>query len=253
MAKSGRIIRHYRPNLAVLFAVAPFALVAAVMWDRWPALPHQLLVAAVDWADRTGLTWLNGFLQRLEGQWLVTAMLTVLAVCMVYAIFQRTGLLRDARALSRPGNGRSVMAHIVDTISGRPTGFHINVESETWQRMHFIHGRSALTAPLRVCLWAFPVVGFLGTVLGISNAVSDLPGAFEDDSKRQNVLDGLHVAFDTTFVGLFASVVLIVGLHVLDGAWDRNELLLEAPDGETGGLPDQTGTDDSGPPAEKSA
>ncbi len=62
-------------------------------------------------------------------------------------------------------------------------------------------------------IWAVPVLGFIGTVLGLSSAVGNfgnvLGQAAEINALRgalQEVTGGLSVAFDTTLVGLVAAV-----------------------------------------------
>ena len=62
-------------------------------------------------------------------------------------------------------------------------------------------------------IWAIPVLGFIGTVLGLSQAIAKLGGAFAEmadmDKIRivmQGVTGGLATAFDTTFVALVAAL-----------------------------------------------
>ena len=78
--------------------------------------------------------------------------------------------------------------------------------------------------PLRLAQWAFPVVGFIGTVIGVSGAVRTLPQVMKDENKLNELLSSLHTAFDTTFAGLAASVLVMLMLYFLDALWDRNEL-----------------------------
>lgn len=62
-------------------------------------------------------------------------------------------------------------------------------------------------APLTTILWAIPIVGFLGTVMGITIAVANIsPDQLE--SSLGNVTGGLAVAFDTTALALGLSLVL---------------------------------------------
>ena len=65
---------------------------------------------------------------------------------------------------------------------------------------------------LKVFLWAIPILGFIGTVQGLSQAVSSLsagssdPGALKDSIN--NLTGGLGVAFDTTLLGLVLSMIM---------------------------------------------
>ena len=69
---------------------------------------------------------------------------------------------------------------------------------------------------VKVFLWAIPIMGFIGTVLGISTAIAGLAGGLGEmggDMDRlmdqlTNVTVGLGVAFDTTLVALCMSIVL---------------------------------------------
>ena len=70
-------------------------------------------------------------------------------------------------------------------------------------------------AIVRVFVWAIPILGFIGTVLGISQAIAgfsaDTTGA-EDMGRLMEsinaVTGGLGVAFDTTLVALVMSIIL---------------------------------------------
>ncbi len=68
---------------------------------------------------------------------------------------------------------------------------------------------------LKVFIWAIPILGFIGTVLGISDAVSGLGGELDasdmEKIKKQlgTVTTGLGVAFDTTLVALVMSLLVM--------------------------------------------
>jgi biopolymer transport protein ExbB/TolQ len=64
-------------------------------------------------------------------------------------------------------------------------------------------------------IWAIPVLGFIGTVLGLSSAIGDFGKVLETAQQietlkgaLQKVSGGLSVAFDTTLCGLVAAVLL---------------------------------------------
>lgn len=68
---------------------------------------------------------------------------------------------------------------------------------------------------INVCVWAIPVLGFIGTVQGLSQAIGDfgsvLSGSAELEaikSSLQEVTRGLAVAFETTLQGLLAALGL---------------------------------------------
>ena len=60
----------------------------------------------------------------------------------------------------------------------------------------------------------FPAVGFIGTVVGVSLAIGGL-GDVLDSGETAPLLEGLRIAFDTTLIGLVASVVLTALLHLV--------------------------------------
>ena len=65
---------------------------------------------------------------------------------------------------------------------------------------------------VRIIIWATPMLGFLGTVMGITQALGDLAGQQigEDlNGAMQGLFSGLYVAFDTTAVALTLSIVLM--------------------------------------------
>ena len=61
---------------------------------------------------------------------------------------------------------------------------------------------------IRTITWAIPILGFLGTVIGITLAISDLTPE-QLDSSLADVTQGLGFAFDTTALALAMSIVLV--------------------------------------------
>src|SRR5262249_53577526 len=73
---------------------------------------------------------------------------------------------------------------------------------------------STSMATVNYLAWAIPALGFVGTIRGIGLALTLTPGA---SVELQQFLDvttrSLSVAFDTTFVALLLSLVLMFLLH----------------------------------------
>lgn len=74
----------------------------------------------------------------------------------------------------------------------------------------------------RVLIWAIPILGFIGTVVGLGSAVSGfsdfLAGAAGLDAIKDaigDVTQGLGMAFDTTLLALILSVILMFPLSVV--------------------------------------
>lgn len=75
---------------------------------------------------------------------------------------------------------------------------------------------------VRLFVWAIPILGFLGTVIGIAQAMGNLsPQALENSMPQ--VMAGLTVAFDTTKLALGLSIVLMFAQFLTDRA--ENALL----------------------------
>ena len=65
---------------------------------------------------------------------------------------------------------------------------------------------------LNVFIWAIPILGFIGTVIGISAAVSGIDTSGDIDVLKEsltNVTGGLATAFDTTLVALVMSMLVM--------------------------------------------
>lgn len=64
---------------------------------------------------------------------------------------------------------------------------------------------------VRILIWATPMLGFLGTVLGISDALGGI--SVGDDQNFQSMMAGLqgslYIAFDTTALALTLSIILM--------------------------------------------
>ena len=85
---------------------------------------------------------------------------------------------------------------------------------------------------VRIIVWAIPMLGFLGTVIGITQTLGGLD--FTDGSAAVDRLkSGLYVAFDTTALGLVLSVVAIFLQHPVEQSEQR---LLGEIDARVGNL-----------------
>ncbi|XZE54692.1 MotA/TolQ/ExbB proton channel family protein [Planctomycetaceae bacterium SH139] len=88
---------------------------------------------------------------------------------------------------------------------------------------------------VRIIVWAIPMLGFLGTVIGITQTLGGLD--FTDGAAAvERLKSGLYVAFDTTALGLVLSVIAIFlqfpvekhGREVLQEIEQRSDRLLPA-------------------------
>lgn len=141
----------------------------------------------------------------------------------------------------------------VDQLAHRLCGVPLpRPEHDGWRR--FVdHGADYVIAPMRDAALIYPGLGFLGTVVGISISVGGLAKALASQDLTE-LTTGLRIAFDTTFFGLVASLlismlVLIAQARLADAealdAAPHSPLAAEPsmseqaataePDGETGG------------------
>jgi biopolymer transport protein ExbB/TolQ len=81
---------------------------------------------------------------------------------------------------------------------------------------------SSYTFP-RILIWAIPLLGFIGTVFGISEAVNGFSGLLDKATDIEQIKEGigtvtggLAVAFDTTLLALLLSVLVMIPLVLLE-------------------------------------
>lgn len=112
---------------------------------------------------------------------------------------------------------------------------------------------------LRVFIWAIPILGFIGTVIGIGSAVSgfstSVAAAVDLEVMKHSiggVTSGLGVAFDTTLLALVVSIFIMFPASSLQKAeedflgqvdtWCESQLASRLDDGQSdaiGGLRDE--------------
>ncbi len=106
------------------------------------------------------------------------------------------------------------------------------IGSTLTDRVDAQHGQVDLAYSVpRVLLWAIPVLGFIGTVIGVGDAIAgfaeSLAGGAQEVEQIKAALTevtrNLGVAFDTTLVGLALSVIVMLAISVADQA-DRAQI-----------------------------
>ena len=105
---------------------------------------------------------------------------------------------------------------------------------------------------LKVFIWALPILGFIGTVIGVSAAVASLAGSLENASDisavkgaLNDVFGGLGTAFDTTLLALIMSMMVKIPASAMQKAEEdlvtqvdeycNENLLRRLNDGREGG------------------
>ncbi len=86
---------------------------------------------------------------------------------------------------------------------------------------------------LRAFLWGIPLLGFIGTVVGLSHAIGGMNFANVDDVGKvvgaiNNVTSGLGTAFDATLLGLVLALTLNFPLNALAKQEDDNLHMIDA-------------------------
>ena len=119
----------------------------------------------------------------------------------------------------------------------RTTGssFQLERSADADVELYELSSQSSFSLP-KVLLWAIPLLGFIGTVIGMSTAVGSfdavLSNADNVDGLKNGltkVTSGLGTAFDTTYLALVVSVIFTFPLNACERLEDR---LLSQIDGE---------------------
>ena len=105
---------------------------------------------------------------------------------------------------------RSVIDYVMGRRSADGLEGHLNYLSDLASGR--LHDDYAL---VRTITWAVPILGFLGTVIGITMAIANItPDQLE--SSLPEVTAGLAVAFDTTALSLALSMILVFGTFIVE-------------------------------------
>lgn len=219
----------YHANRTLLVLFLSLGAIFSLLWDLPGFHREQLGEWLSEESAVLGLGWLSAFLERVIDDWFKIGMLSVLLILSVFGLLQWMGVRRDRRCLMGAAAGKWECSPAwprsrwVAAISSRPASLYRYFLRSDVLTLHFGFGRAHLLEPLRLALWGFPVVGFIGTVIGVSQAVKDLPTAMKDEAALGGVLSSLHLAFDTTFLGLLASVLVMLQLYLIEAIWSANE------------------------------
>lgn len=180
--------------------------------DGSPALPcmvAMLLAVAVIGAGVFALpipepgTVPPSVIQRLAATAMGQVIAAVGCAALVYGLAELSALSAELRRGHSPTGW---VAHALGR-AGTP------VQGEAVQA-----AMSRRSAPLAYAAWSLPLLGFIGTVLGLSEAIGGLGGVFDGTSDRDAALTGvlsdLRFAFDTTLAGLVL-VLPVMALYSL--------------------------------------
>ena len=131
-------------------------------------------------------------------------------------IYLQERLMADGSLVARRC-GRVVAAYINSSDRATATEFALD-DSSFYQSA----SESSYSVP-RILVWAIPLLGFIGTVVGISRAVNGFSGFLQEAGDVEQIKEGigtvtsgLAVAFDTTLLALFLSVLVMIPLVLVE-------------------------------------
>lgn len=176
---------------------------------------------------------LQPLVERFFGNGFSRTILLLFLGAAVYGVLQMIGVMIDRgrlRPMGRSGGLWERFSWLACLAAGRPgetewTGGWIGAPHDlahrySAQRRHYVE---LGMLPLRFAAWALPLLGFLGTVVGVASAIGGLeivisagPENRPTDGLR-TVLGGLTFAFDTTLLGLVAVIPVMVLQMFLGG------------------------------------
>ena len=144
---------------------------------------------------------------------------------------------------------------------------HFRVRKSAAETVTMMESQSAIDANniagsytlLKVFIWALPILGFIGTVIGVSSAVAGLASSLDsasDMSSMKNSLNGvfagLGTAFDTTLLALIMSMLVKIPTSAMQKSEEdlitavdeycNENLLRRLNDGREGGAERGAGT-----------
>ena len=140
-------------------------------------------------------------------------------------VYQLPANLRDSLIVNRIRKALELFESRVD--NGEAASF-LNTQS------NIDANRSAASYSLiRVFLWAIPILGFIGTVMGLSEAVGSLSAGDNSDPEAlkasiNSLTGGLGIAFDTTLLGLILSILLSFPLSAVQKKEDETLTFIDA-------------------------
>ncbi len=228
------ITRTQRPTREWFLLFLALALVGVICIPLW------------QWSGRTGESFLGSLTPERLGRLLLGPEQIACYCCFVWASFillnrylevkrQRRAFKLDLLPTEEgvrilPEDGRPLLRKVEDVTNRRGPFILANMirlalgkyavsrssqdVSETIQTQAEVDlGRFVSTmATVTYLAWALPALGFLGTVRGLSGALS-MAGQIDDAAFIETVSKHLTVAFDCTLVALVLSLVMMFWLH----------------------------------------
>lgn len=199
----------YKPARALLFW---HVFVLSIFVFLYYELPVHNIELTGNLDKATSNSWFNGFMNRLSTDTFKLAMVWSFMAFFLQGIFHIVSLWVDRYfLLTKSTVNKNILLFSLAAVSGRHLDFYTHEISDN----HVYSGLPRLLYPLKQVIPLFPAVGFIGTVIGVSIAISVLPNVI-GSSNLSPLMEALYVAFDTTFIGLFALVSLTIILLIIE-------------------------------------
>lgn len=169
-----------------------------------------------------GWSLLDGYPRDVIGRVLISPFKLLLALgalaALLYGLVQMIVGQLDRRLATADQDRIGLPGRMLRAFSGR---FGL-VDRKIYIERLLAAGGEVMLAPLRLGIAAFPMLGFVGTVIGLSSTIEKLPAALRNkDTALQGVLDSLNIAFDTTLLGLIGAIFCLLTLRIAESALDN--------------------------------
>ena len=119
------------------------------------------------------------------------------------------------------------LLHLLDVWESTGSAFQLERAADGDVELYELSMSSSFSFP-KLLLWAIPLTGFIGTVIGMSQAVGSFDAVLSNADNVDGLKDGLvqvtgglGTAFDTTFLALVISVFLAFPLTLCEKIEDR--------------------------------
>lgn len=195
------------------------------------AVVASFLALAVPFDGELGAMF-QPIVERFLGNGFSRTILILFLAAAVYGLLQMIGIAVDRnrlRSMGQAGSPRRRTSWLA-LLAGRPAeaawagaipgDLHDFADRYRLQRQHYVE---LGMLPLRFAAWALPLLGFIGTVVGVASSIGGLevviatgPGG-QPTEGLMTVLGGLQFAFDTTLLGLLAVIPVMVLQMFLGG------------------------------------
>jgi hypothetical protein len=231
-------VRRPNTNFAAFVVGVPLAMVLLVLFHRGP-LHHTVLYRYIERPvegvelilfccaiSALGAKFLQSFLERRAFQVEILPPWNGKPVPVSEAVNLRAGLYRLPPRLQSTFLVQRIRA-ILDFLCQRGSAAELDDQMRALLDNDVVamEGSYALT---RFITWAIPILGFLGTVLGITDAISGATPEVLEKNLSQ-VTDGLSYAFDATALALSLTMITMFCSFLVER---REQGILEAVDQE---------------------